>query len=172
MLCVLILVERGELDEGAVGTHLLPAVEADDESVNVKEEVVVRLLESLCDGVQFTLVRARVVGLRLARHGADEVRVDTHCEAHHVHRFDDVRSPVAALLVRLDFVDNHVMLLLSVGRHIERGEEYLSAVLHASEEVDDVVLLLVDTLLLLDTVSNALDFEDVVPKGVGRLSCQ
>ena len=107
--------------------------------------------------------------MRLTRHGAYEVRVDTHGEAHHVHGFDDVRSPVAALLVRLDFVDNHVMLLLSVGRHIERGEEYLSAVLHASEEVDDVVLLLVDTLLLLDTVSNALDFEDVVPKGVGYL---
>lgn len=61
------------------------------------------------------------------------------------------------------------MLLLTIGRNIERREEYLSAVLHASEEVDDVVLLLVDTLLLLDTVSNALDLEDIVPKRVGNL---
>ena len=36
-------------------------------------------------------------------------------------------------------------------------------------EVDDVVLLLVDTFLLLDTVSYALDFEDVVPERVGNL---
>ena len=93
----------------------------------------------------------------------------SHGKAHHVDGFDNVRSPVATLLVRLDFVNDHVMLLLTVGRNIERREEYLSAVLHASEEVDDVVLLLVDTLLLLDTVSNALDLEDVVPKRVGNL---
>ena len=166
---ILVLVERGEFDEGAVGAHLIPMVEADDESVDVEEEVVVRLLESLCDSVQFTLVAAAVVGLRLARHGADEVRVDTHGEAHHVYRFDDVRSPVATLLVRLNLVDHHVMLLLAVGRHIERGEEHLSAVLHASEDVDEVVLLLVDTLLLLDAVRDALHLEDVVPEGVGYL---
>ena len=59
--------------------------------------------------------------------------------------------------------------ILTVGRNIERGEKHLAAVLHASKEVDDVVLLLVDTLLLLDTVSYALDFEDVVPKGVCNL---
>ena len=93
----------------------------------------------------------------------------THGEAHHVDGFDNVRRPVATLLIRLDFVNDHVMLLLTIGRNIERREEYLSAVLHASEEVDDVVLLLVDTFLLLDTVSNALDFEDIVPEGVGNL---
>lgn len=93
--------------------------------------------------------------------------MDSHREAHHIDGFDDVRRPVATLLVRLDFVD--VVLLLTIGRNIERGEEHLSAVLHASEEVDDVVLLLVDTFLLLDTVSNALDFEDIVPEGVGNL---
>ena len=169
LLGILVLVERGELDEGTVGAYSIPVVEADDESVDVEEKVVVRFLERLCDGVQFTLVAAAVVGLRLARHGADEVRVDTHGEAHHVHRLDDVRSPVAALLVRLNLVDHHVMLLLAVGRHIERGEEHLSAVLHASEEVDDVVLLLVDTLLLLDAVRDALHLEDVVPEGVGYL---
>lgn len=96
--------------------------------------------------------------------------MDTHGEAHHVDGFDNVRRPVATLLVRLDLVDYHVMLLLAVGRNIERGEEHLATVFHASEEVDDVVLLLVDTLLLLDTVSYALDFEDVVPKGVCNLN--
>ena len=93
----------------------------------------------------------------------------THGKAHHVDGFDNVRRPVATLLVRLDLVDYHVMLLLAVGRNIERREKYLSAVLHASEEVDDVVLLLVDTLLLLDTVCYALDFEDIVLEGVCNL---
>lgn len=93
----------------------------------------------------------------------------THGEAHHVDGFDDVRSSVATLLVRLDLVNDHIMLLLTVGRNIERRKEHLATVLHASKEVDDVVLLLVDTFLLLDTVSNALDLEDVVPKGVGYL---
>lgn len=96
--------------------------------------------------------------------------MDSHREAHHIDGFDDFRRPVATLLVRLDFVDDHIVLLLTIGRNIERGEEHLSAVLHASEEVDDVVLLLVDTFLLLDTVSNALDFEDIVPEGVGNLN--
>ena len=169
MLGILVLVERGELDKGAVGADRCPVVEADDESVDVEEEVVVRLLESLCDGVQLTLVAAAVVGLRLARHRANEVGVNAHGEAHHIYGFYDVRSPVAALLVRLNLVYNHVMLLLAVGRHIERGEEHLAAVLHASEEVDDVVLLLVDTLLLLDAVSDTLHLEDVVPEGVGDL---
>lgn len=36
-------------------------------------------------------------------------------------------------------------------------------------EVDDVVLLLVDTFLLLDTIRDALDLEDIVPKRVGNL---
>ena len=95
--------------------------------------------------------------------------MDTQGEAHHIYRLDDVCRPVATLLIRLDFVDYHVMLLLTIGRNIERGEELLATVLHASKEVDDVILLLVDTLLLLDTVSYALDLEDVIPKRVGNL---
>lgn len=59
--------------------------------------------------------------------------------------------------------------ILTIGRNIERREEHLSAVLHACKEVDDVILLLVDTLLLLDAVSYTLDLEDVVPEGVGNL---
>ena len=61
------------------------------------------------------------------------------------------------------------MLLLTIGRNIERRKKHLTTAFHASKEVDDVVLLLVDTLLLLDTVSYALDLEDVIPKRVGNL---
>ena len=61
------------------------------------------------------------------------------------------------------------MLLLTVGRNIERRKEHLATVLHASEEVDDVVLLLTDTLLLLYAIRDALDLEDVIPEGVGNL---
>ena len=114
MLCILVLVEGGELDEGAVRCDVRPLVEADDETVDVEEEVVVWLLESLGDGVKLAFVRAGVVGLCLAGDRADEVRVDAHGEAHHVDRLDDVRSPVAALLVSLDLVDDNVVLLLAV----------------------------------------------------------
>lgn len=44
MLCVLILIERGELDEWAVRLDRCPFVETDDQSVNGEEKVVVRLL--------------------------------------------------------------------------------------------------------------------------------
>lgn len=115
MLCVLILIERGELDEWAVRLDRCPLVETDDQSVNGEEEVVVRLLQSMGDGVKLALVAAGVVGLRLAWHRADEVGVDTHGKAHHIYGFDDVRRPIATLLIRLDFVDDHVVLLLTVG---------------------------------------------------------
>ena len=114
LLCVLVLVERSELDERTIGSDVLPVVEADDKAVNAKEEVVVRLLKGLCDGVKLALVGAAVVGLRLARDRADEVGVDAHGKAHHVDRLDDVRGPVASLLVRLYFVDDHIVLLLAV----------------------------------------------------------
>lgn len=89
--------------------------------------------------------------------------MDSHREAHHIYRLDDVCRPVASLLVRLDLVNDHIMLLLTVGRNIERRKEHLAAVLHAGEEVNDIILLLTDTLLLLDTICNALDLEDVIP---------
>ena len=95
--------------------------------------------------------------------------MDSHREAHHIYRLDDVCRPVASLLVRLDLVNDHIMLLLTVGRNIERRKEHLATVLHASEEVDDVVLLLTDTLLLLYAIRDALDLEDVIPEGVGNL---
>lgn len=114
MLCVLIFIERGELDEWAIGRYVLPFIEADYQSVNGKEKVVVRLLQSLGDGVKLSLVAAGVVSLRLAWHRADEVGMDAHGEAHHIDGFDDVRRPIATLLIRLDFVDDHVVLLLAI----------------------------------------------------------
>lgn len=169
MLCVLILIERGELDEWAVRLDRCPLVETDDQSVNGEEEVVVRLLQSLCDGVKLSLVAAGVIGLRLAWHRAYEVGMDAHSEAHHIDGFYNVRRPVATLLVRLNLVDDHIMMLLTIGRNIECGEEHFSTIFHASKEVDDVVLLLVDTFLLLDTIRDALELEDIVPKRVGNL---
>lgn len=82
--------------------------------MNGKEKVVVRLLQSLGYGVKFALVAAGVVSLRLAWHRAYEVGVYSHGEAHHVDGFDNVRSPIATLLVRLDLVDDNVVLLLTV----------------------------------------------------------
>ena len=83
--------------------------------MDVEEKVVVRLLECLSDGVKLAFVAAGVIGLRLARHRTYEVGVDSHREAHHIYRLDDVCRPVASLLIRLDFVDDHVVLLFAVG---------------------------------------------------------
>ena len=94
---------------------------------------------------------------------------EAHGEAHHVDGFYNVRRPVATLLVRLDFVDDHVVLLLTIRWNVERGEEHLATILHASEEIDYVILHLVDTLLLLHAIRDALNLEDVIPKGVGNL---
>ncbi len=58
MLCILILIKRGELDEWTVRHDRCPLVETDDQSVNGKEKVVVRLLQSLGDGVKLSLVAA------------------------------------------------------------------------------------------------------------------
>jgi len=80
LLRVLILIERGELDEWAVRLDRCPFVKTDDQSVNGEEKVVVRLLQSLGDGVKLSLVAAGVVGLRLAWHRAYEVGVYTHGE--------------------------------------------------------------------------------------------
>ncbi len=50
------------------GFNAFPAVEADNDAVDGEKKVVIRLLESLGDGVKLALVRAAVVRLRLARH--------------------------------------------------------------------------------------------------------
>lgn len=68
----------------------------------------------------------------------------------------DIREAITTLLVRFNLVDYHIMLFLPVGRHIKLREKHLARVLHAREEVDDVVLFLIHALLLLHAVGNAL----------------
>ena len=40
--------------------------------------------------------------------------MNAHGKAHHIYRLDDIGRPVATLLVRLDLVDDNVVLLLAV----------------------------------------------------------
>lgn len=54
----------------------------------------------------------------------------SHREADHVDGFDDIGGPVVALLVRLNFVDHHVVLLFTVGGNIEGREKNLTGVFH------------------------------------------
>ena len=56
------------------------------------------------------------------------------------------------------------MLFLPVGGHIKFREKHLARVLHAREEIDDVVLFLVHSFLLLHAVGNALRLEDIAQK--------
>ena len=110
-----------------------------------------------------------VVRLGLARNRTDKVRMYAHREAHHVHSFYDVCGPVAAFLVRFNFVDHHVVLLVTVRVDVECREEYLSGVFHAGEEIDDFLFLLHYPILLLLAVGDAFSFEDAVPEAVGYL---
>lgn len=87
------------------------------------------------DRVEFTLVRAAVVRLRLTRDGAHEVRVHAHHEAEHVHRLDDIRAPATSFLVGIYLFDGHIVILASIGRDVERQETGFAAVIHAREEV-------------------------------------
>lgn len=56
-----ILIQRGELDERCFGKDIVPAIEADDDTVRHEHEIMVRLLKGLGDRVEFTFVRARIV---------------------------------------------------------------------------------------------------------------
>ena len=140
MLRVLILIERGELDEWAVRLDRCPLVETDDQSVNGKEKVVVRLLQSLCDGVKLSLVAAKVIGLRLAWNRAYEVGVNAHGKAHHVDGFDNVRRPVATLLVRLlityDVMPKFKSFLSSA---IQMGDDYVVSSFMNKAKLFDVI---------------------------------
>lgn len=157
------LVECGEHNKGAFGERTLPAVDTDEQAVDDKKHVVVGLLQGLGDGVEFALVAAAVVGLRLARNRADKVGMDAHGETDHVDCLLYVRLPVAALFGVFDIIDDHIVLLLSIRGDIEHGEPHFAAVLRACEEVDDALFLRVHTLLHLDFVGDALRAEDRFP---------
>lgn len=124
--------------------------------MNGKEQVVIRLLQRLSDGVKLALVRAGVVGLSLAGDGADKITMHTHSKAYHIDCFLNVGLPVAALLGVVNLVDDDIVLLLAVGRDVERGELGFAAVLRAGEEVENRLFLTHDSLLLLSAVGDAL----------------
>ena len=154
------LAEQGELHKRAVRICSLPSVKADYHTMHGEQQVMIRLLQRVGDGVKLALVRTAVVGLRLAWHRTHKVRVHTHSEAEHVHRLLNVGGPVATFLVVVNLVDHHLVLHLSSGRHIECGEPHLASVLNASEEVKNLLLLFYDAFLLLLTVSDSLALED------------
>ena len=118
LLCIAVLVQRGELDEGCFGKDIVPFVKADDDAVRHEHEIMVRLLQGLGDRVKLTFVRARIVRLRLARYRAHEVGVDSHGETEHVHCLLNVCAPVTALLLRINLIDADVPLFLAIGCHV------------------------------------------------------
>ena len=50
-LSIHILVQRGELYKRAFGVAIIPHIEFHDDAVHGEEQVVIRLLQRLCDGV-------------------------------------------------------------------------------------------------------------------------
>ena len=114
-------------------------------------------------GVKFSLVRAAVVRLRLARNGADKIAMHPHSEAYHIDSFLNVGLPVAALLAVVNLVDYNVVLFLAVGCNIESREPGFAAVLGAGEEVENLLFLGDYTRLLLPAVGNALGTENALP---------
>ena len=124
-----------------------------------KKQVVIRLLEGLGYGVKLAFVRAAVIGLRLARHRADKITMHTHSKAYHIDSLLNVGLPVAALFRVINLVDDNVVLLLAVGRDVERREPGFAAVLGAGEKVEYRLFLTDDTLLLFAAVCDALGTE-------------
>ena len=86
--------------------------------------------------------------------------MNAHGKAEHIYSFGDVGLPVAAFLGVIDFVDDDIVLLFAVGSYIERGKEDFSCVFGSSKEVNDVLLLLDDSFLLLLSVRDAFSTED------------
>lgn len=128
-----------------------------------EKQVVIRLLQGLGDCVEFSLVGAGIVCLRLAGHRADKVAMHSHSKADHIDSFLNIALPIAALLGVIYLVNDDIVLLLSVGGDVERGEPGFAAVLRAGEEVEDALLLADDAFLLLAAVGDALGAENRLP---------
>ncbi len=77
-------------------------------------------------------------------------------------------DPVAALFRVINLVDDNVVLLLAVGRDVERREPGFAAVLGAGEEVENLQFLGDDTRLLLAAVGDALTAENRFPILLGN----
>ena len=95
--------------------------------------------------------------------------MNAHGKAEHIYCFGDVGLPVAAFLGFIDFVDDNIVLLLAVGSYVKGGKEYFSCVFGSREEVDDVLLLLDDSFLLLLSISDSFGSEDKIPKLIANL---
>ena len=146
-----VLVQGSQLNERAFRVSMFPLIEFHDDAMHGKEQIVIRLLKRLSNGIEFTLVRPAVVRLRFPRHRADEVGVYAHGKADYIDSLLDVGGPIAALLALINPIDDHIMLFLAVRRDVERGEECFAAVLCTRQEVNDKLLLLDDPVLpLLD----------------------
>lgn len=135
-----------------------------------KKQIGIWFLPRLGDGVEFSFVATAVVGLGLTGNGTDEVGVNAHGKAEHIYSFGDVGLPVAAFLGVIDFVDDDIVLLLAVGSYIEGGKEDFSCVFGSSKEVNDVLLLLDDSFLLLLAVGYSLGTEYRIPKLIANLN--
>lgn len=96
--------------------------------------------------------------------------MNAHGKAEHIYCFGDVGLPVTAFLGVIDFVDDNIVLLLAVGSYVKGGKEYFSCVFGSREEVDDVLLLLDDSFLLLLSISDSFGSEDKIPKLIADLN--
>ena len=134
-----------------------------------EKQVVIRLLECLCDSIKFSFVGAGIVTLRLAGHTAHKITMHAHSKAEHIYGLLNVGAPVSALFGVINLVDDHIVLFLAVGRYVERGEPGFAAVLRPGKEVENALLLLHDALLLLAAVGDALTAEDGFPILLGNL---
>ena len=128
-----------------------------------EKQVVIRLLQSLCDCVEFALVRTAVVGLSLTGHRANQVTMHTQSKANHIDCFLNVGGIVAALFCVVNLVDDNIVLLLAVGGDIESGKPCFAAILSPGQEIQNGLLLLDDALLLLASVGDTLGTEDTLP---------
>ena len=169
LFCIPVLVQGSQLNERAFRVSMFPLIEFHDDAMHGKEQIVIRLLKRLSNGIEFTLVRPAVVRLRLSRHRADEVGVNAHGKADHIDSLLDVGGPIAALLALVNPIDDHIMLLLAVRRDVERGEERFAAVLGPRQKVNDKLLLLDDPVLLLLDVRDAFPLEDALPVALRHL---
>ena len=70
-------------------------------------------------------------------------------ETYHVHGLLDVGFPITALLRGIYAADNNLVLLFSVGSHVEVGEPRLAAILGTCKKVKNLLFLLGHTLSLL-----------------------
>ena len=134
------LIQRRKLDERTINLHSLPSIKADDDAVRLEKDVMIRLLESLRNGVQLPFVRTGVVRLRFSRNGAHEVSVYTEREADDLDRFLNVRFPVASLFAGINGRDTNLFLLLAVRRLVELREQNLAGVLCPSQEINHLLL--------------------------------